>query len=133
MRLFAVAVLAFVIGFDSSAFADDHGVTCEDLKGIPSLYKLCNPKSAAAEPPTCYRERVTITKADEIETRPGVYSKVVTCKAGGVVTGGGFNLGDARAILVSQPHASSGAITGWECEVAGLQRKSPQCYVMCCR
>lgn len=132
MRIFVFAALAIVLGFGNVVKADDHdGLTCEDLAGIPSLYKLCDPKATSG--PSCYRERANITKSDEIANQPGVFGKVVTCKAGGAVTGGGFNLGDTRAVLVSQPFTSGGAITGWECQVTGLQRKSPQCYVMCCR
>lgn len=133
MRILVPILIAAVAFAGAPAAADDGPLTCDDLKGMPSLYKLCKADKDGDAASLCYRDWRPITKADELDDDPGVFTTVATCRSGGEVTGGGFNIGDARTMLASQPAISAGRVVGWECTVAGRNRKNPQCFVVCCR
>ena len=130
------AMLAAVLSLaaPSSYANEDKPLTCNDLKAAPGLYnKLCRTTESGVPASLCYRDWKPITAADERDDEPGVFTAVATCRSGGQVTGGGFNIADAREMLASQPFIASGEVVGWECTVAGRNRKNPQCFVVCCR
>ncbi|MEQ8665069.1 MAG: hypothetical protein RIC16_05035 [Rhodospirillales bacterium] len=132
MRFLIGVLLAAVLVIASPAGAAGP-LTCDDLKDIPSLYTICKADEEGDAQALCYRDWKPITQADERDDAPGVFTAVATCRSGGNATGGGFNIGDAREMLASQPHISAGRVIGWECTVAGRNRKNPQCFVVCCR